>query len=273
VLPTVISILPLILQVQEVADQDFAAQAKKALVLLKYVIMPENVLGSIVDSAETSVGHQFWHTRAATLNYLESFAFKHTLILRPALTARLRICVFKLLSDPQLEVRTHASATLSGLLRLADEDFVKEVESKSLAGAAEAQAFAAHERKRQRLKRNASGPALSLQSKGATTGATTGAQAGKVEGSSLAERHGTLLGLRALVLTAPYDVPEFLPQVLVALSKSASEPPGPIRDTVTNTLAEFKKTHQDVWAQTKAAFSEDEWNDFNDHSLSPSYYV
>ena len=50
-------------------------------------------------------------------------------------------------------------------------------------------------------------------------------------GSSLNEKHAALLGLRAFVLTSPYDVPPWLPDVLMALVKAAGEP-APIKKTV-----------------------------------------
>eukprot|EP00976_Prorocentrum_cordatum_P024958 507482-Prorocentrum_minimum.AAC.1 len=61
-------------------------------------------------------------------------------------------------------------------------------------------------------------------------------------------------------------------QVLLVLAGASNEP-APIRDTVTKTLADFKKTHLDTWAQTRAAFSEEQWDAFMDLSLSPSYFV
>ena len=45
------------------------------------------------------------------------------------------------------------------------------------------------------------------------------------------ERHAALLGLRAFVLTSPYDVPAWLTDVLMALVKAAAEP-APIKKTV-----------------------------------------
>lgn len=50
-------------------------------------------------------------------------------------------------------------------------------------------------------------------------------------GASLNEKHAALLGLRAFVLTTPYDVPPWLPDVLMALVKAAGEP-APIKKTV-----------------------------------------
>lgn len=45
------------------------------------------------------------------------------------------------------------------------------------------------------------------------------------------ERHAALLGLRAFVLTSPYDVPAWLTDVLMALVRAAGEP-APMKKTV-----------------------------------------
>ena len=49
--------------------------------------------------------------------------------------------------------------------------------------------------------------------------------------ASLSEKHAALLGLKAFVLTTPYDVPPWLSDVLMALVRAAGEP-APIKKTV-----------------------------------------
>ena len=53
--------------------------------------------------------------------------------------------------------------------------------------------------------------------------------AGNTESS--AEKHAAVLGLKAFVLTSPYDVPAWLPEVLMALVKASGEP-APVKSTV-----------------------------------------
>lgn len=50
-------------------------------------------------------------------------------------------------------------------------------------------------------------------------------------GASLNEKHAALLGLRAFVLTSPFDVPPWLSAVLMALVKAAGKP-APIKKIV-----------------------------------------
>ncbi len=47
----------------------------------------------------------------------------------------------------------------------------------------------------------------------------------------LADKHALALGLRAFVLSSPYDVPDWLPPILVAISGLASTPV-PVKTTV-----------------------------------------
>jgi hypothetical protein len=55
-----------------------------------------------------------------------------------------------------------------------------------------------------------------------------------------------VLGLSALIAAFPYEIPDWVPDVLVQLSKHISDP-GPISSTVRATFSEFRRTHQDTW--------------------------
>ena len=64
--------------------------------------------------------------------------------------------------------------------------------------------------------------------------------------------------MAACVLSAPYDVPGWMPAHLETLARWAEEP-SPVKESVRWAFGEFKKTHQDTWAQTKAAFTSEQW--------------
>uniref|UniRef100_A0A914I0E6 Proteasome activator complex subunit 4 n=1 Tax=Globodera rostochiensis TaxID=31243 RepID=A0A914I0E6_GLORO len=85
-------------------------------------------------------------------------------------------------------------------------------------------------------------------------------------------RHSGVLALSAVVLAFPYSVPDFLPEVLMALARHSKEPQ-PIYGTVKRALNEFKRTHQDEWHTHKSAFTEDQLLILTDVMISPSYYV
>jgi proteasome activator subunit 4 len=48
------------------------------------------------------------------------------------------------------------------------------------------------------------------------------------QGSTDAEKrdkHAVIMGLQGCIMSAPYDIPSWLPKVLIALVRAASEPP------------------------------------------------
>ena len=62
----------------------------------------------------------------------------------------------------------------------------------------------------------------------ASNACAAGANGGE---AALAERHAVVLGLKAFVLAAPYDVPPWLPGVLLALVRASGQPP-PVKTSV-----------------------------------------
>jgi proteasome activator subunit 4 len=57
------------------------------------------------------------------------------------------------------------------------------------------------------------------------------AEKGAEENGSAVEKHAVVLGLKAFIMNTPYDVPAWLPEVLMALTQ-ASNQPAPIKSTV-----------------------------------------
>ena len=122
-------------------------------------------------------------------------------------------------------------------------------------------------------------------------------------------RHSGVLGLCAFVNAYPYDIPEFIPDILMFLSGYIHEVQ-PIsvssksfgthfissevllyckwsilkfmnkvvvfinfQTTIKKTLQDFKRTHQDNWQDHKLKFSEDQLTVLTDILVSPSYYA
>lgn len=81
------------------------------------------------------------------------------------------------------------------------------------------------------------------------------------------------MGVGVGVLSAPYGVPEWMPEVLEELSRRTCEP-NPVKESVQWTFSEFKKTHQDAWQETRAAFTSEQWENISiGMELAPSYIV
>ena len=62
--------------------------------------------------------------------------------------------------------------------------------------------------------------------------------------------HEGIVGLSAVVAACPYDIPPHLPPVLMVLADHLHDPQ-PISGTVKLVLQDFKRTHQDNWAEHK----------------------
>ena len=112
--------LPPILALQEMGqgDQDLALLAKQTLAYTKYhhfsVPHIPPALGALTEGSRAAN----WHTRAASLSFLQAFVFRHALLLQGEQWRVVEETVFALLIDKQLEVRELASLTLCGLLRV-----------------------------------------------------------------------------------------------------------------------------------------------------------
>ena len=89
---------------------------------------------------------------------------------------------------------------------------------------------------------------------------------------AMAEFHSGILGLCAIIEAYPYDVPKFVPDILIELEKHLHDPQ-PIPKTIKKTLQEFKRTHQDNWAEHKLKFTEDQLLVMTDLLVSPNYYA
>jgi proteasome activator subunit 4 len=75
-----------------------------------------------------------------------------------------------------------------------------------------------------------------------------------------------------MVMAFPYEVPDWMPNVLVRLSRCLSDPE-PIASSVRKAFADFKRTHQDTWHEDSRKFTEDQLEQLMDLLVSPSYYA
>lgn len=61
---------------------------------------------------------------------------------------------------------------------------------------------------------------------------------------TLLDAHSAVLGASALVLAWPYEVPSWLPDLLLTTANRFSSSRAPVSTTVKDMLAQFRKTHQ-----------------------------
>jgi len=107
------------------------------------------------------------------------------------------------------------------------------------------------------------------RTKSDSTASNNGDENGK---NKLAWYHSGVLGLCALVEAYPYEVPSFVPSILVEL-EAHLHAPQPVPKTVKTTLQEFKRTHTDNWEEHKKKFTEDQLLVMTELLVSPNYYA
>ena len=246
-------LIPAVLRTQEPPDRDFALVSKRCLTYLKYIVFPRRCLGVVLEGVLAGLRDPQWHARAASLKFAQAFAFRHAFALTPEETTTLRDEVAARLTDSQIEVRTLASATLVGFLRGAG----------AAGGAADAL--------RARCLAAAKTPPPKRRRGDGDGDGGGGGGGGTNDADATRTHHGAVLGLAACVLSSPYDVPEWMPEHLETLARWAGQP-SPVKETVQRAFGEFKKTHQDTWAETKAAFTSEQWENISvGMELAPSY--
>ncbi|KEH34124.1 proteasome activator complex subunit-like protein [Medicago truncatula] len=224
----------------QTSNKDLSTLAKAAFELLKWMIVWEPHLQKAIDVILSSANDSNWRTRSATLTYLRTFMYRHTFILSSSKKQEIWRTVEKLLVDNQVEVREHAAAVLAGLMKGGDEDLAKDFRDRAYVEANIVQ--------KRRKSRKAS------------------------SGSSVASVHGAVLALVASVLSAPYDMPSWLPEHVTLLARFSGEP-SPVKSTVTKAVAEFRRTHADTWNVQKELFTEEQLEILADTSSSSSYFA
>jgi len=89
--------------------------------------------------------------------------------------------------------------------------------------------------------------------------------------ATLNKRHLGVLGLSALVQSQPYEVPDWLPEVIVTVAHRMDDP-HPIKKTASDCVKEFHRTHQDEWVFFQQKFTYEQLSAIK-QSTAPSYYA
>lgn len=91
--------------------------------------------------------------------------------------------------------------------------------------------------------------------------------------ANISTRHGLVLGLKAFILSFPYDVPRWMPAVLMSLVSMADQPQ-PIKTTVSRALGEFRRTHEESSLQEcRDFFDNDQWDAIQGVASTTNYFV
>jgi proteasome activator subunit 4 len=189
------------------------------------------LIDALIRIGKTSV---LWHQRLRVLINIQVMYFRRLFLIPRAQQQRLFDCVADMLNDTQLEVRTGASSTLSGMIRCSPvvlrTGFVKNLNEKFTA-------MLVNNPLPKKARYNLSAPG-------------TGTSTPTPEHNRLVlTRHAAVLGLGALVQAFPYSStpPEWIPGVLTTLANRANSDPGVVGKSVKSILADYKKIRQDTW--------------------------
>ncbi|CAF3998522.1 unnamed protein product, partial [Adineta steineri] len=81
-----------------------------------------------------------------------------------------------------------------------------------------------------------------------------------------------VLGLCAIVLSSPYDIPLHVPDALMLLCEHLDDP-DLIQKSIKQCLSEFRRTHHDSWHEHRERFTQDQLMILADALVSHNYYI
>ncbi|KAJ3354573.1 hypothetical protein HDU83_005024 [Entophlyctis luteolus] len=242
----------------EYDDVELQNSASKLSVLFANMAIPEQLLSPITDKIlDILKGDAKWQTKLKVMTVIQILFFKNALSLSAKQKAAIFESISLLLEHPQVEVRSLAGTTLSGFVRF---------ERDSIGGL--------QTRFERALKVTKAAKKKSTLPQRAADVTNNGSDSPSMGVHPLViQRHAAVIGLCSLVLAFPYDIPAWMPEVLVVLSTCISDQ-APISATVSKTFADFRRTHQDTWKQDGIThFTEDQLSSLSDLLISSSYYA
>ncbi|GFW26343.1 proteasome activator complex subunit 4 [Trichonephila clavipes] len=246
--PDILNVLPVLCHmVNDTADNGFQRDCQVTIAILGQAYLNSESIEASIKILQNISSGSSWHSRVTGAAYLQTMVFNNlfTIMHNKKWTKEIYDMILKLLQDENVEVRESASETLCGFLHC---EFFK-ISDELL------NMF--KEKCQKKLKKK-----HSLSGNGPKTFAP----------EDLLERHAGILGLCACVNAYPYDVPEFLPDILVLLGDHLHDPQ-PISTTIKKALSSFRRTHHDNWRDHKLKFTDDQLAVITDLLVSPSYYA
>ncbi|KAJ8248283.1 hypothetical protein GJAV_G00240340 [Gymnothorax javanicus] len=250
--PEQLQLLPLLFKIAPVENDDsydeLKRDAKTCLSLISQGLLYPEQIPQVLSTLQEIAGSSSWHARYTVLTYLQIMVFYNlfTFLSDEQAVRHVRELVIRLLEDEQLEVREMAATTLSGFLQcnFLSMDSPMQAHFETLCKT----------RLPKRRKRE------------------LGAVVDTIPSADLVRRHAGVLGLSACILSSPYDVPTWMPQLLMDLSAHLNDTQ-PIEMTVKKTLSNFRRTHHDNWQEHKQQFTDDQLLVLTDLLVSPCYYA
>jgi hypothetical protein len=236
--------LPWALAAQALDHPDLQTVLLEVRRLVRLKACPLDEVPARRDVLATACSSEAWQVRQTALYMMQAFWFRNYFALSEAdMQALVRLGEARL-SDPRIEIRNDASSFLSGLLKCAPAEGVAKFRAEVLSRAA-------------RL--------FPRQPKRCRSGA--------LHSAWLDEHHACVLALQALLASSPYEIREWMHEVLLALTVAARAPE-PIKQAATEALGDFRQSHKDMSAlPLKDRLPERVWESIQDVASSSSYFV
>ncbi|KAF3842217.1 hypothetical protein F7725_024168 [Dissostichus mawsoni] len=232
--PEQLRLLPLLFKIAPVENDDsydeLKRDAKTCLSLMSQGLLYPEQIPMVLRGLREIAGSSSWHARYTVLTYLQIMVFYNlfTFMNDQQSVNEVRALVVRLLEDEQLECNF---LSMDAPMQAHFEALCKTRLPKK--------------RKRE-----------------------LGSTVDTIPSADLMRRHAGVLGLSACILSSPYDVPTWMPQLLMDLSAHLNDTQ-PIEMTVKKTLSNFRRTHHDNWQQHKQQFTDDQLLVLTDLLVSP----
>lgn len=231
-----------------------------------------------------------WRQKLHILRFFQVVAFRNVFLLSKAQLHELLEVLIELLCDAQVEVRSLASVTLSGMLAFVDEDVhlrlverftewaethvprrktgsghhsAASVQMPNLRSASQAQLQAAKTKAEAQIRARSNRTASSAAS--ATHNVVAFSCAVRL-------RHSGVLGIAAIVRAYPYRIPSWMPDLLVRFAGHINDRM-PINATVKEAFLEFWRVHQDAWTTEQLLFSDEQLSFLTELLVAPTYFA
>lgn len=241
-------LLPFLCQVQtETTDEELMSAAKSAFVVFSHTMLTTEGIDCALEYVKKILVGKSWRSRTAIAMYLQYMIATNLFKIRgnPRYVKDVTQIVLSLLEDERVEVREAGATIFGGLIHCEFIPFTEELRQTLF-------------KKSNHVIRKSRNPQNSMQV--------------ILDSGDVVIRHAGILGLCSVVNAFPYEVPSFLPRLLLLLSSHLNDP-APIPMTIKKTMNSFKRTHADDWSVHKEKFSEDELLELTNVLVSPTYYA
>lgn len=230
----VIKYIPDIFAMLELHDnKELSALARAVLTKISTYPFTSEYAARLIDTLlhVTRSSMDSWRARLDSLPVLQVIYFQNLFYLDERLINSIVELLLELLKDRHLEVREMAATTLSGIVRCSQRRLIKTLKDRFTK---------------------------------AVTGTVVPRRGQQGYDQELLRLHSGILGASALLAAFPYEVPDWMPSLIVETVAQHTDDPVPISTTVRKCAADFKRTHQDTWSEDQHKFGEllAEVNDF-----------